>query len=145
MFRSLRQVSAGGVVFKRSGSNVRICLIGRKKDGRLVWCLPKGHVEAGESFEQAALREVKEETGITSSILSPLGFITYWFYDLESSKRIFKTVHFFLARYLRGKLADHDEEVEDVRWFPVGEALRRVEYPSEHDVLKKAVRKLGQL
>ncbi len=141
--RSLYQVSAGGVVFKKTGSGVRLCLIGRRKDNRIIWCLPKGHVEKGEKLSATALREIKEETGISGAILSSLGFIKYRFFDLESKKLIFKTVHFFLVNFLKGKLSDHDDEVEYTRWLRIPEALKRVEYKGEYNVLKKAVKKLG--
>ncbi|MBI3999257.1 MAG: NUDIX hydrolase [Candidatus Omnitrophica bacterium] len=142
--RPLFQVSAGGVVFKKSATGIRVCLIGRRMNGQIVWGLPKGHVEKNESLEQTALREVREETGISGSTLSPLGFIQYSFFDLESKKRIFKTVHFFLICYLKGKLNDHDDEVEFVRWYSAKEALNRAEYPSERQVLRKAIGKLKQ-
>jgi len=106
--------------------------------------LPKGHVEKGEKLSRTALREIKEETGISGSILSSLGFIKYRFFDLESKKLVFKTVHFFLTNFLKGKLSDHDDEVEYARWFTVQEALKRVEYKGEYNVLKKAMKKLRQ-
>ena len=141
----LYQVSAGGVAFKPSRSGIRLCLIGRRRNGEIVWCLPKGHVEKRETHSEAALREIREETGIFGAILSPLGLIKYRFFDLESKKLIFKTVHFFLVKYLKGKLGDHDNEVEYARWFRIPEALRRVEYVSERKVLQKAIKKLEQL
>ena len=143
--RSLHQVSAGGVVFKKSSSGIRVCLIGRRKEGKIIWCLPKGHVEKGEKLSRTALREIKEETGISGSPLSSLGFIKYRFFDLESSKLVFKTVHFFLVNFIKGKLSDHDDEVEYARWFQVREALKRIEYKGEYNILKKAVKKLEQL
>ena len=163
--RSLRQVSSGGIVFKRSLTDIRICLIARQSvkrriaalssgtarsarrwtNGTVVWCLPKGHVERKESFEEAALREVKEETGISGRVLAPLGFIRYAFFDLEAKRRIFKTVYFFLLRYLNGKLSDHDEEVECAKWFSIPQAIKRIEYPTERKILRKAVLKIKQL
>lgn len=140
-----KQVSAGGVVFKKPVSGIRICLIARRVNSRIIWCLPKGHVEKGESLEQTALREVREETGISGSTLSSLGSIRYSFFDLESGRRILKSVYFFLIRYRKGKTRDHDHEVEHVQWFPVSKALKHALYPSERKVLKKAVRVLEQL
>src|SRR3989338_243247 len=147
---SLRQISAGGVIFKispacRQGrdSGFRICLIGRRRMGRVIWCLPKGHVEKGEPLKATALREVREETGVVGSILSSLGSIQYSFFDLESRKNVFKTVHFFLVRYERGRLSDHDDEVERVKWFSVKNAFKRIEYPGERAILIKAIKKLS--
>lgn len=142
---SQRQTSAGGVVFKKLNSKIRICLIGRRLRNGIVWCLPKGHIEKGEKTEHAALREVREETGVFGSILSPLGFIRYTFFDLESDKKIFKTVHFFLIRYLKGKLADHDDEVEYARWFALGKAAESLEYEGERKVFSRAIKKIRLL
>ena len=110
----------------------------------MIWCLPKGHVEKGEKLEATALREVREETGIVGSVLNSLGSIRYSFFDLESQKNVFKTVHFFLIRYERGKLTDHDDEVEYARWFPVEQVLKRIEYPGERAILNKAIKKLSR-
>lgn len=143
--RTLTQVSAGGVVFKRLLSGVRVCLIARRRGKQLIWCLPKGHIEKGESLRRTALREVREETGISGTVLSPLGVIRYSFFDPETKRRVSKSVHFFLIQYLKGKLTDHDEEVEEARWFPVSKVFQRAEYRSEYQILKKAARKLEQL
>ena len=111
----------------------------------MIWGLPKGHVEENEALDQAALREIKEETGILSSVLSPLHVIQYSFFDSESNRRISKTVHFFLASYVRGNLQDHDDEVEDARWFPIQEALEQMEYPGERETVRKAAQALERL
>ena len=142
---SIHQVSAGGVVFKFLNSAPRICLIARRNKNSIIWCLPKGHTEQDETLEGTALREVREETGLLGSILSPLGYITYHFFDSPSKKRIFKKVHFFLIRYQSGKITDHDDEVELVRWFPVEEALQIIEYKGEYDILKKGIKKIESL
>ena len=139
------QVSAGGVVFKRHDSIITVCLVGRRRQDDLIWCLPKGHVEKGEKFADAALREVREETGISGSLLGPINKIGYQFYDAEIKKTVSKTVHFFLIRYLRGNLDDHDDEVECARWFSISEALERAEYKGEREVLKQALARLTAL
>ena len=77
--------------------------------GRLLWPLPKGHVEAGETAEQAAVREVEEETGIRAEVVAALGTIDYWF--AAEGRRVHKTVHHFLLRALSGELCDDDVEV----------------------------------
>ncbi len=143
--KGIHQVSAGGVVFKHSNSGPQICLIARRNKNQIIWCLPKGHVESEETLEDTALREVREETGFLGTLLSPLGYITYQFFDSPSKKRIFKKVHFFLIRYKSGKMTDHDDEVELVRWFPYEEALEMIEYKGEYDILKKGVKKIESL
>ena len=143
--RGIHQVSAGGIVFKHLNSTLRICLIARCSQDRIIWCLPKGHIEPDETLEETALREVKEETGLLGSILSPLGYITYQFFDLSQKKHIFKKVHFFLIRYQSGKTTDHDDEVEFARWFPIEEALSIIEYKGERDILKKGAKKIKLL
>ena len=143
--RSLRHVSCGGVVFKGNRPSFRVCLISRKREGKLIWGLPKGHVETGETKKQTALREIQEETGITGQVISPLQSISYTFVERPNPTLIFKQVHFFLVRYLKGNLKDHDDEVISARWFSISEALRRAEYSDERAVLKKAVQKLKRL
>jgi len=136
------QVSAGGVVFKKSDTALIVCLISRKRDKKRVWCLPKGHVEAGEQLEETALREVREETGIKGTILAPIQSIAYQFYDQKSQQLISKTVHFFLIRYDTGDLEDHDQEVESAEWVSIEEAHKRAEHKGEREVLQAAERKL---
>ena len=141
----LYHVSAGGVVFRGRGPDARICLIARKSNGRTIWCLPKGHVEKGEKLERTAIREVREETGISGAARAPIGSIRYTFFDLESKKRVFKTVYFYLIHYLKGKLSDHDDEIEYARWFPISKALKQLDYEGECKVLKKAILMLRKL
>lgn len=131
-----RQVSAGGVVLRRQGLAWDVVLIARKQ--HTVWCLPKGHLEPGEQPEQAALREVREETGLTAEILQLLDSIAYWFSSTEEHARFFKTVHFYLMRATGGSTDDHDTEVDEVRWVPVAEALTIMTYPSERKLVTQA-------
>ena len=116
-------------------------LIGRldPKDAsheRLLWSLPKGHIEEGESPEQAAIREVAEETGIKSEITRSLGVIDFWF--MASGKRIHKTVHHFLFMEVGGKLAPQVTEVDDVAWFPIDEIVSKLAYPDERKLIAKS-------
>jgi len=136
------EVSAGGLVVDKTGT--KGLLIGRldPKDAsheRLLWSLPKGHIEEGESPEQAAVREVAEETGIKSEITRSLGVIDFWF--MASGKRIHKTVHHFLFTEVGGRLAPQVTEVDDVAWFPLEEIASRLAYPDE----RKLIAKSGQL
>ena len=131
--RSLRKVeetSAGGLVVDRTGSRPRAAIIGRlDRRGRLLWSLPKGHLEAGESAEDAAVREVEEETGIRGRVVAPLGTIDYWF--VAEGRRIHKTVHHYLLEASGGELSDEDIEVDEVAWVPLDELRERLAYAGE--------------
>ena len=132
--------SAGGVVYRLGDEGrIEVVLIGVK--GGTVWALPKGHIELGETPEQAAVREVKEETGIDAEIVDKLGEIEYWFWWKDEDgvrRRHHKVVHFFLMRYRSGDISKHDHEVDAVSWFPIDEAIARVEYENERKLLMKA-------
>ena len=131
------EVSAGGVVYRRGDEGVEIVLAARRtRRGDLAWGLAKGGIEADESTEEAAVREVREETGIDATIEGSLGETRY-FYVWEDV-RIRKTVHFFLMRATGGDPADRDDEMEDVRWFPLERALKRAAYRGEREVLGRA-------
>lgn len=138
--KNSKQVSAGGVIYKKSGAVTEIALIARK--GAAIWCLPKGKIEDGESETAAAGREVKEETGLEGVIEQKLGDITYWFTLKKEKIRYFKRVHFYLMRYESGETnisGDPDSDIEDVRWFEAGEALKTMTYPTERKMVKKAI------
>jgi 8-oxo-dGTP pyrophosphatase MutT (NUDIX family) len=136
------EVSAGGLVIDTT--RTQGLLIGRidHKDAtgkRILWSLPKGHIEEGETPEQAAIREVAEETGITSSITKSLGVIDFWF--MAGGKRIHKTVHHFLFTEVSGVLTPQVSEVDEVSWFPLSEIVDRLAYPDE----KKLIARSGEL
>ncbi len=134
------EISAGGLVIDSTGCNG--LLIGRldQKDltgNRILWSLPKGHIEEGETPEQTAIREVAEETGINSVITKPLGVIDFWF--MAGGKRIHKTVHHFLFNEVGGTLAPQISEVDEVSWFPLGEIVERLAYPDEKKLITKSI------
>jgi 8-oxo-dGTP pyrophosphatase MutT (NUDIX family) len=109
---------------------VRGVLIGKHdRRGRLVWSLPKGHVEQGETLEQTAVRETEEETGVTAEVRQKLGEVDYWF--MLHGEKIHKTVHHFLLRFVSGELCDRDVEVAEVAWVPLAEIPAKLAYPDE--------------
>jgi 8-oxo-dGTP diphosphatase len=136
------EVSAGGVVYRRrDDGKVEILLAARRtRRGDIAWGLAKGGIEDGETIEDAAVREVREETGIDAVIEEPLGDTRY-FYVWEEV-RIRKTVHFFLMRATGRDVQDRDDEMEEVRWFPLSRGLKRAAYRGEREVLHRAAAKL---
>ncbi len=132
----VEETSAGGVVVRSPVSGPEIALIARSdRRGRLTWCLPKGHIEPGESPEQAAVREVREETGIDGRIDVALGTIDFWF--MAEGRRIHKTVHHFLLRAHGGELSDADPEVTQVAWVPLAEVPGRLRYADERRLVER--------
>jgi ADP-ribose pyrophosphatase YjhB (NUDIX family) len=132
------EVSAGGLVVDTTGTMG--LLIGRydlkdETGKRVLWSLPKGHIEEGETPEQAAIREVAEETGITSTITKSLGVIDFWF--MAGGKRIHKTVHHFMFTEVGGTLLAQESEVDEVSWFPLSEIVERLAYPDEKKLIAR--------
>ena len=133
--KRVEEISAGGLVVDKSGEMG--LLIGRiDKRGRMLWSLPKGHIEAGESPEEAAIREVREETGIKSSITRSLGVIDFWF--MAEGKRIHKTVHHFLFTEKSGRLEAQLSEVDEVKWFPLDDIAKTLAYPDERKLIQRS-------
>ena len=131
--RSVEETSAGGLVLdeRRRGA-----LIGRQdRRGRMVWSLPKGHIEEGETAEAAAIREIREETGISGSIVAPLGVIDFWF--MAENRRVHKTVHHFLLRAESGELSSDDAEVDSVEWVPLEDISTRLAYADERRLMDR--------
>jgi 8-oxo-dGTP pyrophosphatase MutT (NUDIX family) len=138
--RTVHETSAGGLVIDGidgpKESQVA-ALIGRiDRRGRMLWSLPKGHIELGETAEQTAIREVAEETGIQGGVLAALGSIDYWF--VTEGRRVHKTVHHYLMRFLGGELSDDDVEVSEVAWVPLEELPSRLAYADERRLAEVA-------
>lgn len=112
----------------------------RARSGKIEWCLPKGHLEEGESAEEAAVREVREETGIEGKIICPLASIEYWF--TSPKNRIHKVVHHFLLEATGGQISvegDPDHEAEDAAWVPLTKVKRMLAYPNERRIAATAL------
>lgn len=138
-----RQTSSGGVIFRRRGTGTDVILVS-VKCGK-VWCLPKGLIDKGETPEATAVREVREESGLTGKIVAELGDITYWYYIRGENVKCRKTVHFFLLEYVSGNTEQHDFEVDDSRWFPIEEALEKISFKGDRSVLERAQKKLRDI
>lgn len=144
---TMDQISAGGVAFRRMGSEPEIVIVSMKP--KLRWQLPKGIVDPGESPEVTAVREVREEAGIETERLGLIETIEYWYRSVKNGKpvRFHKFVHFYFMEYRSGDVVNHDHEVEEARWVSFEEALELLEFKSERDVVEKArqmIEKLGQ-
>jgi 8-oxo-dGTP pyrophosphatase MutT (NUDIX family) len=136
-----REVSAGGLVWRRDrAGRIKVVLV--KPAGKNAWAIPKGHLEDGETTPEAAIREVREETGLTVADARPLGDISY-VYSMRAKPeaplvRIFKRVHFYLMRVKGGDTSAHDGEIDQVVWVPLDEAARLASYESERALIEKA-------
>jgi 8-oxo-dGTP pyrophosphatase MutT (NUDIX family) len=135
--RTERQRSAGGLVVEAG----QILLISTRSGRR--WQLPKGHIEMGETPEQAAVREIREETGVTGRIVAALPGVEYWYVE-RGQARIHKTVDYFLLDYIHGTTEDFDAtEVSGASWFSWDEGISRLSFENERQVVSVA-RELGE-
>jgi 8-oxo-dGTP pyrophosphatase MutT (NUDIX family) len=136
----VEETSAGGLVVRLDADlHVAAVIARRNRAGRLEWCLPKGHLEGEETPEQAAVREIAEETGIVGRIVRRLGVIDYWF--TGDDRRVHKMVHHYLLGAVGGELTvegDPDGEAEDVAWVPVIDLPGRLAYPNERRLAEAA-------
>ncbi|HYF03704.1 MAG TPA: NUDIX domain-containing protein [Patescibacteria group bacterium] len=142
--RTKNQVSSGGVAFKNEGNLLQVVLIcvGEKQQR---WQLPKGIIDKGETPEITAVREVREEAGINCELLELLEKVEYWYVASTTSGKLryHKFVYFFLMRFKSGEVSQHDHEVHEARWFAIDEAIEKIAFKSERDVLKKAKNVIG--
>ena len=139
----VREYSAGGLVFDERG---RVAIIARhSRNGHLEWCLPKGHIEKGETPQQTAVREVHEETGILGEVVESIATIDYWF--TGTSQRVHKLVHHFALRQIGGDLTvegDPDHEAEDAIWVDFDDLDDVLSYPNERKISWLYARKMKQ-
>jgi 8-oxo-dGTP diphosphatase len=134
------EFSAGGVVVD-GGRVVVIVPVKRAFDGRRVRGLPKGHLDGDETPEQAARREVAEETGVAGELIDELGEVRYRY---ERRGRVIdKAVRFYLYQYRSGDLADHDHEIEEAVWMPLEQAARELSYAGEREMVRRAMSRLA--
>lgn len=136
-------VSSGGVVYRASKRVCEVVLVSVR--GSRIWSLPKGIVEQGEDEQTTALREVMEETGLHGMILDKIGDISYWYFLDEKTVKVRKTVHYFLMRYISGITDDHDAEVDDARWVLLDDAIDRLKYKGEKEIMIKAKRMIDEM
>ncbi len=135
--RTVREVSAGGVIYRRRDDQVEVALIHTGKR----WGLPKGHVEEGERVEETAVREVREETGLLGKLDRKLGQISYTYRGKSRNGRpirVAKRVTFFLLEYLEGEVHGHDYEVDEARWFTLDEAFAKLFFATEQKMVRRA-------
>ena len=132
----IKSFAAGGVVIRKEGDRAEVLLI---KDKYGNWTWPKGHLEEGETPQQAAIREITEETGLSKIILDELAGVQEYVYRLDETE-IFKTVYIYLVRSLPGeKIRIQVEEIDGAEWFSVQDAVDKIEYSGSKDILIKAV------
>ncbi|MCL5054478.1 MAG: NUDIX hydrolase [Firmicutes bacterium] len=133
-------VSSGGVLYRSENGEIQVCLIAKK--GMKVWALPRGRVEPGETPEETALREVKEETGFSAKILEKIDQIHFRFYSKIDDEYIHRIVHFYLMPWENEKPGKRDKEVDTARWYPIDKAIQMLKYENEKEILKKAKKSL---
>ncbi|MGZ3331631.1 MAG: NUDIX hydrolase [Gemmatimonadaceae bacterium] len=132
------QVSAGGVVFRGEKGSVEVVIVA--VGGQNRWQLPKGLVDPGENPEIAAVREAREEGGVSSEVVQLIETIEYWYAGLDNGIRVrfHKRVHFYLLRYISGDTKEHDWEVNEARWVPIDDATSQLAFDNERRVMQQA-------
>lgn len=138
------QVSAGGVVYRGDNEQMEVVIISVGSEHR--WQLPKGLVDKDEKPETTAVREAREEGGVTSEVVNHIETIEYWYAGLENGIRVrfHKRVHFYLLKYISGDTKDHDWEVNEARWVPIEDAASQLAFDNERRVMEQARVLLGQ-
>lgn len=139
MHKTEWEFSAGGIVFKKENEKLEILLIRVKNR----WSFPKGNIEKGEPKDKAALREVKEETGVDAEIIKYLGEVDYW-YNTGLTK-IHKFVYYYLMKYAGGEIVPQKEEIDEAKFIPVEEVEKVLTYPTDKEMFEKALKELKSL
>ena len=140
ILRTARATSAGGVVHRSVEGRTQVILVHRRAP--VLWALPKGTPDSGETVEETALRETREETGLEVEIEEQLRSIRYYF--VRGSTRFHKTVHFFLMRPIGGSIDAHDAEFDEVRWVDLPEAIALLNHATERSVVEEAAVAIGR-
>ena len=135
----IREFSAGGIVVRRFQGRPFAAAVAPRQG---VLALPKGHPDGEETMQQAAKREVREETGLEAEVVEKLDDVRYWY--TREGERVLKVVSFYLFRYRSGRIADHDHEIEHVEWVPLDELPSRLSYRGEKDIARKALDRVGR-
>ncbi len=134
--RTVRAVSAGGIVFRVVDGRLQVLICGRGEPR--IWALPKGTPLPNEDLATTAEREVREETGVEVQIVGDAGQVQYWFVDPAARARVFKRVKYFIMEPVGGDTSRHDWEFDEVSWADLDEALTKLTYPNERELVRKA-------
>ncbi len=131
-------ISAGGILFWKNGKEIFVCIVKRK--GKNVWILPRGRVETNENMENTVVREVKEETGVISKVIRKIGVIKYNYYSPFDRLFYDKEVHFYLLKITKHEKFVPNQEIQDMKWVSIQDALSILSYEKEKEILLKALK-----
>ncbi len=132
-----REFSAGGIIFNNKGEVLLIHNMAMRDPQKSYWGFPKGHIDPKESSKEAAIREVREEVGLEVEVIEKIGDSKYVF--THSGEKIFKVVIMFLMKVIAGELKIQTEELLDAKWFPPTEALEKLSFSKDKELLKEAL------